>query len=482
MIEKILTKKLLSAAALVIACGSAMAQWPSMQTDTLTNNNTPDETVFKSLDNDNMDTLHLIWKAAGSNGNDILYSRRSCSLQWSAPRYVNDTIFGAGDAFLGVDKINGTPYIAYVSYTTAGSEVIIAKDSAGTWSRTQLTNTPTDEYSPTVAVDGNGYVHVAWIGLDQNSNYRIFYSTNLSGMWVTQTLTSSMLGAYGSGAQPFIAVTSAGVAYISYRGGNYQSYRIHLANNTTPGGTSWNYQVITTLNTEDFISTINVSGSTLHLVAEGNDGWGFPLVSYYTQCSTSSPTTWSAQQQVSSSVYGDISPVYIDGQGNAHLMINEVSGNILTGDTHYATNASGTWSTTPVSTQQSTYEASVVIGSNNNKVGVAYHELNYSLNSHEIIVWASGTCESLPTNIDEIANEPRILVFPNPSPGSFTAEVSSTISELVLMDVTGRIAWKASNIAGNRVEVKDTGISKGIYFIKVITADAQVLTQKILIE
>lgn len=474
-------RKVLPTATLIFAATAAFAQWPQMVTDTITNNNVSDETVFKSLDIDHQDTLHLIWVRAGVNKNYILYSKKPCYYSWNDPSYVNDTTQNAGDPFLGVDRTAGVPYIAYIEYTATGSEVVLAHDSAGTWVREDLTATSTDEYSPTVAIDASGKAHVAWIGLDQQSNYRIFYATNLSGSWVSQMLASSNLGSYGNGAVPYIAVDATGIAYIAYRGGNYQSYRVHLANNTSPGGNTWNYQVITTPNAEDFRGSLWVEGSTLYLVSSGNDGWGFPVRAHYSELDLVN-NTWSTPQQISATVYGEPSPVFIDNTGKAHVMINQVSGNFITGDIYYATNSSNAWTDSPISTQQNTFNGSVVVGFYGQKAGAAYHETNYSIPSHEVIVWASGACENVVTGIHETASG-DLLVYPNPATDEVHIYLSaSDITEIRIADMLGREIVPVVSGKEKSIRVDTGNLSKGVYLLRISTGDGNMLSRKLMIE
>lgn len=478
--NNVVLKKVLPATALIFVTSATLAQWPQMATDTITNNNVADETVFKSLDIDHQDSLHLIWIKAGANGNHIQYSRKACYYSWSAPSYVNDTTLTAGDPFLAVDKTTGVPYVAYIEYSSAGNEIVLAHDSAGTWVREHLTATPADEYSPTVAIDASGKAHVAWIGMDQQSNYRIFYATNLSGTWVSQMLASSNLGPYGNGAVPYIVSDATGIVYIAYRGGNYQSYRVHIANNTTPGGNTWNYQVTTTPNAEDFRGSLWIEGVTLYLVSSGNDGWGFPVKAHYSELDLVN-NTWSTPQQISTSIYGEPSPVFIDNAGNAHVMINQVSGNFITGDIYYATNASSAWTDTPISTQQNTFNGSVVIGFYGQKAGVAYHETNYSIPSHEVIAWTSGSCESIPTGANETKAD-ELRVYPNPASSEIHISLAANgIKRVSISNMMGQEVVPAIN-GEKTMSVNTANLSKGVYLLRILTDNGHTLSRKLVIE
>ena len=65
-------------------------------------------------------------------------------------------------------------------------------------------------FSPSIALDGDGYLHVAYTNWDEFSRPSLHYATNRSGDWVTSTVAAS-----GVSDGTDIAVDAAGTAYIA---------------------------------------------------------------------------------------------------------------------------------------------------------------------------------------------------------------------------------------------------------------------------
>jgi Cleaved Adhesin Domain. len=71
----------------------------------------------------------------------------------------------------------------------------------------------------------------------------------------------------------------------------------------------------------------------------------------------------------------------------------------------------------------------------------------------------------------ESINEPnseKMMIYPNPTTGKVTVESNSeTIKCIYILDVAGKVIDGLDNINRNKTEIDLTGLSKGIYFLKI---------------
>lgn len=262
------------------------AQWSGATIDTLTRDTFRDEIDKQSLAVDATNTLHAVWKRERVGGGwRIYYSNKFPFGTWRTPQEVGDSSVASFNPALAINPglvIMSSKFVVYRASLPSSEEIIIAYDSAGEWTHDILTSNNTEDLSPTIAVDQSGSIHLAWIGQDSATNWKIMYATNTGGLFQVQLLAGSDLGPFGSGASPFIAVTSSGIAHIFYRGGDFGTYRIHHAWNNSPGGIAWNYEILSTPNGNDFSAcAVITQDTTIHLLASGNDGFGFPPRAYF---------------------------------------------------------------------------------------------------------------------------------------------------------------------------------------------------------
>ncbi len=366
-----------------VMCTSASAQWAGASRDTLTRDLFRDENTMQSLAVDAVNTLHAVWQRAITGGWRIFYARKPDGSGWAAPREVGDSSQFSNQSALAVDFTTGTPHIAYRANYASNDEIVVAKDSAGSWRRLRLTTNSTQDLAPTITVDSLGRVHVAWIGQDASSNWKIMYATNTGGGWQAQLLTMSELGQFGSGALPFIAVTSSGRTHIFYRGGSYTDYHIHHASNSAPGDTTWTYEIISTPNANDFSASAVIDAQgTIHLLASGNDGFGFPPHVYYLKKSGSGSWTTPELASVGGNGWGGL--LVIDRFGKGHITWNETSGNIYTGNLFYATNKTGGWLSTSILSDGKTYNGVLTVDGTGKGHALAYNGATFA--TQEIIV------------------------------------------------------------------------------------------------
>jgi Secretion system C-terminal sorting domain/Carboxylesterase family len=94
-------------------------------------------------------------------------------------------------------------------------------------------------------------------------------------------------------------------------------------------------------------------------------------------------------------------------------------------------------------------------------------------------------CASLVTGSEDLLNPNsyNVNVYPNPTPGDFIieAEVTKSIKNIELFDITGKSVRLIRNINSNQFKLNRGNLSNGVYFAKVQFEEG-IITKKIMIE
>lgn len=321
----------------------AFAQWGDFTTDTL---DAPVPSMARTTNLESLEIsadgfLHAVWTSQRAGGGAwILYNTtRPSGEWWTVPDTVNTPEQIAHSPVLALLP-SGDPCIAY----TANGELILAF-SGGEWARQTIAGPPLFRCCPTLAVDDAGLPaglpHLAWIGEDEVMHeYHIVFMRVIWGA-DPHMLMESMLGDFGLGANPRIAVSPEGIAHITYRGGGYEDYHIIHAYNSGSGGITFTHEPLFTPNQEDLGSDVAMHGRDVHVVVCGDDGWGMPGHVYYLVKPDSQE--WSPPEDVSGRLSATGALLALDGSGVPHALLMELSGNMLTGNIHYFSRQTGAW-------------------------------------------------------------------------------------------------------------------------------------------
>lgn len=329
---------------LVAAAVSGHAQWGDPVIEALTATGTQKSTSLESLEIDSDGFLHVVWVSAReAEGWWINYRTNRPNGIWEETEIVNTSEQFAYAPVLAVSPFNDEPVIIFETQ----SWLVLARRTGGVWTQEYVANTDEFECCPTVDIDEFDVVHIAWIAVNPiSAQYKIAYAAVSPIEWMIQVLEDSELGNFGTGAYPRVAVNSIGVPHITYRAGDYQSYRVDHAWSDAPQGGNWLYETLGTPNLEDFSSDIAVTGSEdLHVAIAGNDGWGFPTRIYYAAKPELEP--WQPMELTTGGNSATYPSLAIDGNGTPHIASMGLSGNILTGQILYSVRSGpAAWSTT----------------------------------------------------------------------------------------------------------------------------------------
>ncbi len=165
-------------------------------------------TTWRGLDAviDATDVIHVT-----ANDGNIKYIR-GVSGSWDAAEIV-DPGWGLYPV-IAVDS-TGKPYIVYTSNTT----VLVLRERNGAWGAEEdITGSTANAEYPSVAMDVEDNLHVAWI--DYNGDSYVHYNKRTAGVWgalvvVFTDLISEML------RTPSVTIDIDGVVYVVYSGDRY---------------------------------------------------------------------------------------------------------------------------------------------------------------------------------------------------------------------------------------------------------------------
>jgi hypothetical protein len=316
-----------------LATTPALAQWGMISIDTLTSENNRKNSDRQAFDLDFYGFGHVAWKEPIHGGlANIIYCSNSPDGIWRTPVVIGDAQSISYPPALAVSLANNQPYIAFSN----DLEVFVVNICQDTVITSQVTANDQLDISCSIAIDNDGNIHLAWITEDPiTSEYKIAYALGNMNAWDIKILNDSYLGEYGTGADPFIAVSSEGAAHIVYRGGDYMMYRIHHARNDTLAGENWIYETAASGNLEDYTACLAINDNDdLHLALSGNDGWGMPGRVFYNY--KPADGNWWGPQLVTSDYSGTEPSLDLDIYGVPHVVWMETAGNFYTGRIYYS--------------------------------------------------------------------------------------------------------------------------------------------------
>ena len=318
---------------------------------------------------DSNNHLHMVWYDLTPPSREIFYKKSTDEgTTWTTRRLT----FNPGESYspnIAVDS-NDHLHMVWMDEPAANLEIHYKKSTNGgtTWTTKRLTFNSGDSREPKIAIDSSDRIHVVWRDLTPGYS-DIYYKKSTDGgtNWTTKRLTQSA----GFSRHPEIALDSNNhihVVFYDNAPGNYEIYY----KKSIDGGATWTGKRLTwnSAFSGDPVVAIN-SNDHLYVVFE-DETPGQPDI-YYKK-STNGGTSWTTKQLTYSdhrSKYPDIS---VDSNDRVHVVWNDFTpGN---DEIFYKRSTDGgtTWTQKRLTyTSSNSYEASVVIDSNN-RIHVAWND------------------------------------------------------------------------------------------------------------
>ncbi|UCG70011.1 MAG: exo-alpha-sialidase [Thermoplasmata archaeon] len=230
--------------------------WGETWTDPNIKVNTGSENqTFPAMAIDSKGTLYVVWEDDRNGDSDIYFAKSTDGGQtWTNPnKKVN--IDTAGDGFPNMDQntpciavdSEGTIYVAWTDDRWDDTDIYFAKSTNGgvDWTnpnvRINTDSTSTTQRNPTIAVDSEGVIYIAW--QDQiTGDYDIHFarSTDGGGNWTKPSVKVNSDTSSREQNNPSIAVDSSGTIFLVWQDNRWNNYDIYYAKSTN-GGTSWTH-------------------------------------------------------------------------------------------------------------------------------------------------------------------------------------------------------------------------------------------------
>lgn len=274
---------------------------------------------------DSHGVLHVVWTGLypGATDKELFYANNSGGF-WSTPYNVTKTAT-SDDSYpaLVIDSQNNL-HIVYLDYD-AFMLKYVNRTYSGSWSTPiDLLKSPyifTNELSrPTIAVDSNNHLFIAFSGANSTYNNEIYLINNAAGHWSTPyNVTSDSLTGDWDDDLPYISIDSQNRIHIAWLTTNFTVYGLKYqsyANNV------WSTPVYITLSDSKDIFGFSMYpdfNGELHLCYDRNDGGGLYNIYYV----NNTGGAWHTPVLVLNSSDNELNPnIMVDNQGYAHIVFS----------------------------------------------------------------------------------------------------------------------------------------------------------------
>lgn len=317
------------------------AQWEDAQISRLTENEFSNSLIRLVMSkNDRLFLLYREYTTHVVGGPyKILLMTKEAGQNWSAPELLGDTSCHLGEGCTYVVSMDPRTEIIHLIYYE-GNKIYYSNSERENWQKDFLDSGY--KYCVNIAFDSLDNVHLAWAKLYSFAGlnyFRIYYATNASGEWVEQAISPDICTYWSEGGCPTIAVKNEGLAHIIYPGPVYMN---HAWNNDL-GGTTW---------TTRFIPPPPVahdSYGTSSFSIDRNDQLHMTIHTYLYEPTRNrelyypwvEDTGWSEPEEITNT--GSVEHLFVDQQGEVHVVWSRISGDINYRDMYYAHKDGDEW-------------------------------------------------------------------------------------------------------------------------------------------
>ena len=301
---------------------------------------------------------------------------------------------GSSSATVNITVNDELPNISYspdwfvLTNNTAMSPTATPTNTGGAIPSTTIYSTGDAGQWNSIALDSNGYQHVAYSNQPSGSARTLMYATDASGTWVTLTIDSTG----HVGRDPSIAIDSNGRIHITYARDDTGNQGIKYATCSSSCSSVSSWSTITIASGETFDGALSIDSSdNLHLVYYNLSTSSANL--YYATCSSSCATasSWTniTIDGTSSAGVGGIDLI-IDSNDHLHVAYSLFS----TKDLKYITCSSSctsasSWTNISVDTVGDVGRMPSIAVDSNDDLHISYHD---DTNDAIKYAWCSSSC------------------------------------------------------------------------------------------
>lgn len=302
------------------------SNWTSTE---LVSTESQENSSWCSIASDNSGTIHAVWldetDYMGSGSDlDIFYKTRSSDGVWTTTEVVSSESSIESDLPAMAVESDGTVHVTWDEFNeTTGDLYYKMKPSGGSWTTAECISSELSDYSgiSSIAVDPDGTVHVAMMGLT-GEDYDIFYKMKPEGgSWTTAELVT--YDSTGITFTPAIDVESDGCVHISWAEVDPSYYFSNIYYKMKPAGGSWtDAEAVTQSNTLSYYPSMVVDQTGgIHIT------WCEFTASYFMYiCYKNKPDggSWSTKDVLSSNGFAISSSIDVESDGTVHVVFDEL--------------------------------------------------------------------------------------------------------------------------------------------------------------
>lgn len=461
----------------------ASGQFENAVWDTLTADTLQDAITLKSIAVNGYEEFHLASAKHRPGGGWDIYYRFVDIYGYMYPERVAESDMPCFHPAIA-SRCSDNDYDIMIVFES-GEDIwgCINHDRFEPWDFSNVTNSADPDLSPSIAF-GSNCSHGAWITLI-NSEYKIAYFKCCGDSISIETINSSELGPFGSGAEPFI-IAVGDEPHIFYRGVNGGAYHIHHAYRVQPDS-DWSIEYVMTPNNDDYkvSAAINIIGD-IYLAISGNDGFGFPGRVY---CTSRDHNTgqWSTPQLVTGSYSATNASIALGFGSRAFIASCGVSGNIYDGNVYLSSDTSGSFETRLLGSYSSVTRA--VVANIISEFGVVIFDAPIGGNQGRDIELVYYGPDIPTTGIDQTvpAASKFSYCYPNPFNSQLTIALGIIRPSEVRIDIFDLLGREIETLVEGtmspgyrRVTWDAGGYPSGIYFYRA-EVDNKIETKKIVL-
>ena len=445
----------------------ANAQWDDSDLQFLTDNFMDKKLGNSSMQLDELGNVHLIYHQDNSDINELWYAVRTADGEVQNAIQINnqqESLFNANIAVVNSQNI----FISYIKETEGVKQIFVREIKDGEEIEHQITKGDSDVFTPHTSTDNNAILHLTWVGVNEEGDYKIFYSnTKFIGNEVNpepvidHLIFSNVTDPTRS--TPNIALTEEGLPHIVYIGPSGTGTKVQYGFKKSESGNWINSFISQSPNKHDFKAEISIKNNLVHTVYAGYDSITGPNKIIYTS-KPINESVWGAYAVVAWEEDVSLESFVVDNAIVHLAMLNSEKEFV------YANNKNGAWENNAVLTK-ALNQIEMTIDEAGKGLILANHP---TAEAPQIVLWgatktASGEQDTTISAIQTIIN-PNVMIYPNPTSDYLNIEFNE-LNNVQILDITGKQVWKTQNT--NTINLNTSNWAKGHYIVRIYNDKTQ---------
>lgn len=287
---------------------------------------------------DSNNHIHVVWDEVIKGNREIYYKKSTNSgVTWTTKRLT----YSSGESWSAVIAVDSNDHIhvAWMDETPGNAEIYYKKSTTGggSWMTRRLTYNVGESFFPSIAVDSNNHIYVAWDD-DSVGNSEIYFkkSTNGGAAWTTKRLTYSSYNSWYAD----IATdpnNDIGVVWQNFTPGGSEIY----FKKSTNAGVNWTTKRLTFISGYSRNPAIAMDSSNDIYVVWDDEYPGNREI--FCKKSTDGGTTWTAKRLTYNSGDSKEPAIAIDSHNYIHVVWMDLTPPNYEIFYKRSTDAGGTW-------------------------------------------------------------------------------------------------------------------------------------------